>query len=168
MLTWERDAEPGEFASEPYAQYNKAQNEKKYVTLFGAALQAAGMPTTPSSIRAATASRVSERSGATGATLTEPAARALAPALTLLTRLSGSSQAAGRREPVTRAPLATTPSAAKLMRTSPRLRRVPGTSLTLRCFSRMPGPPSEWLYQVPVNKAFVAERGSGGERGIAC
>ncbi|KAF6823812.1 exoglucanase 3 precursor [Colletotrichum plurivorum] len=38
------DAEPGEFASEPDAQYNKAQNEKKYVTLFGAALQAAGMP----------------------------------------------------------------------------------------------------------------------------
>lgn len=39
-----RDAEPGEFASDPDAQYNKAQNEKKYVTLFGAALQTAGMP----------------------------------------------------------------------------------------------------------------------------
>ncbi|KAJ0339178.1 hypothetical protein COL922a_004710 [Colletotrichum nupharicola] len=38
------DAEPGEFASDPDAQYNKAQNEKKYVTLFGAALQTAGMP----------------------------------------------------------------------------------------------------------------------------
>ncbi|KAL0930223.1 exoglucanase 3 precursor [Colletotrichum truncatum] len=38
------DAEPGEFSSAPDAQWNKAQNEKKYVTLFGAALQTAGMP----------------------------------------------------------------------------------------------------------------------------
>ncbi|KAL2876362.1 1,4-beta-D-glucan cellobiohydrolase cel6c [Colletotrichum sp. CLE4] len=38
------DAEPGEFANAPDGQYNKAQNEKKYVTLFGAALQTAGMP----------------------------------------------------------------------------------------------------------------------------
>ncbi|KAI1846716.1 hypothetical protein JX266_007289 [Neoarthrinium moseri] len=38
------DAEPGEFASDPDAQYNAAQNEKKYVTLFGAALASAGMP----------------------------------------------------------------------------------------------------------------------------
>uniref|UniRef100_A0A8H7KBZ7 Glucanase n=1 Tax=Bionectria ochroleuca TaxID=29856 RepID=A0A8H7KBZ7_BIOOC len=38
------DAEPGEFASHPDAQYNKAQNEKKYVELFGAALATAGMP----------------------------------------------------------------------------------------------------------------------------
>ena len=39
-----RDAEPGEFASASDAQWNKAQNEKKYVTLFGAELQSAGMP----------------------------------------------------------------------------------------------------------------------------
>lgn len=38
------DAEPGEFASASDAQWNKAQNEKKYVTLFGAELQSAGMP----------------------------------------------------------------------------------------------------------------------------
>ncbi|KAH7306003.1 glycoside hydrolase family 6 protein [Stachybotrys elegans] len=38
------DAEPGEFASAPDAQWNKAQNEKKYVELFGAALASAGMP----------------------------------------------------------------------------------------------------------------------------
>ncbi|WYZ42031.1 hypothetical protein EsH8_V_000926 [Colletotrichum jinshuiense] len=38
------DAEPGEFANKPDGQYNKAQNEKKYVTLFGAALKTAGMP----------------------------------------------------------------------------------------------------------------------------
>ncbi|KAF9882444.1 exoglucanase 3 precursor [Colletotrichum karsti] len=38
------DAEPGEFANSPDGQYNKAQNEKKYVTLLGAALQTAGMP----------------------------------------------------------------------------------------------------------------------------
>lgn len=38
------DAEPGEFSSDSDAQYNKAQNEKKYVTLFGAALATAGMP----------------------------------------------------------------------------------------------------------------------------
>jgi cellulose 1,4-beta-cellobiosidase len=38
------DAEPGEFASDPDAQYNKAQNEQKYVDLFGPALEAAGMP----------------------------------------------------------------------------------------------------------------------------
>lgn len=39
-----RDAEPGEFANDPDGQYNKAQNEKKYVELFGAALATAGMP----------------------------------------------------------------------------------------------------------------------------
>jgi cellulose 1,4-beta-cellobiosidase len=38
------DAEPGEFSSAPDAQYNKAQNEKKYVTLLGAAIKSAGMP----------------------------------------------------------------------------------------------------------------------------
>jgi cellulose 1,4-beta-cellobiosidase len=38
------DAEPGEFSGSPDAQYNKAQNEKKYVTLLGAALKTAGMP----------------------------------------------------------------------------------------------------------------------------
>jgi cellulose 1,4-beta-cellobiosidase len=38
------DAEPGEFADADDAQWNKAQNEKKYVTLFGAALKTAGMP----------------------------------------------------------------------------------------------------------------------------
>jgi cellulose 1,4-beta-cellobiosidase len=38
------DAEPGEFANDPDGQYNAAQNEKKYVTLFGAALKTAGMP----------------------------------------------------------------------------------------------------------------------------
>jgi cellulose 1,4-beta-cellobiosidase len=38
------DAEPGEFANAGDAQYNKAQNEKKYVELFGAALSSAGMP----------------------------------------------------------------------------------------------------------------------------
>lgn len=44
VLTAYRDAEPGEFSSHPDAQYNKAQNEKKYVELFGAALASAGMP----------------------------------------------------------------------------------------------------------------------------
>jgi cellulose 1,4-beta-cellobiosidase len=38
------DAVPGEFSSSPDAQYNAAQNEKKYVELFGAALKSAGMP----------------------------------------------------------------------------------------------------------------------------
>jgi cellulose 1,4-beta-cellobiosidase len=38
------DAEPGEFANDPDGQWNAAQNEKKYVTLFGAALKTAGMP----------------------------------------------------------------------------------------------------------------------------
>ncbi|KAH6648452.1 glycoside hydrolase family 6 protein [Truncatella angustata] len=38
------DAEPGEFANDADGQYNKAQNEEKYVTLFGAALATAGMP----------------------------------------------------------------------------------------------------------------------------
>jgi len=38
------DASPGEFADSPDAQYNAAQNEKKYVQLFGAALKSAGMP----------------------------------------------------------------------------------------------------------------------------
>ncbi|KAK6079721.1 exoglucanase-6A [Seiridium cupressi] len=38
------DAEPGEFADDADAQYNAAQNEEKYVTLFGAALDTAGMP----------------------------------------------------------------------------------------------------------------------------
>lgn len=44
ILTLTRDAEPGEFASDPDGQYNAAQNEKKYVELFGAALATAGMP----------------------------------------------------------------------------------------------------------------------------
>ena len=35
---------PGEFADDPDAQYNAAQNEEKYVALFGAALNTAGMP----------------------------------------------------------------------------------------------------------------------------
>lgn len=38
------DATPGEFANDPDGQYNAAQNEKKYVELFGAALATAGMP----------------------------------------------------------------------------------------------------------------------------
>ncbi|POS76293.1 exoglucanase-6A [Diaporthe helianthi] len=38
------DATPGEFASDPDGQYNAAQNEKKYIELFGAALATAGMP----------------------------------------------------------------------------------------------------------------------------
>ncbi|KEY66721.1 hypothetical protein S7711_06769 [Stachybotrys chartarum IBT 7711] len=38
------DAVPGEFANAPDAQYNQAQNERQYVTLFGAALASAGMP----------------------------------------------------------------------------------------------------------------------------
>jgi cellulose 1,4-beta-cellobiosidase len=38
------DATPGEFASAPDAQWNKAQNEKLYVELFGPELEAAGMP----------------------------------------------------------------------------------------------------------------------------
>lgn len=44
VLTSTRDAEPGEFASDPDGQYNAAQNEEKYVSLFGAALATAGMP----------------------------------------------------------------------------------------------------------------------------
>lgn len=44
MLILTRDAEPGEFSSDADAQYNAAQNEKKYVELFGAALATAGMP----------------------------------------------------------------------------------------------------------------------------
>lgn len=43
-LTFTRDAEPGEFANDPDGQYNAAQNEKKYVQLFGEALATAGMP----------------------------------------------------------------------------------------------------------------------------
>jgi len=43
-LTCPRDATPGEFANDPDGQYNAAQNEKKYVELFGAALATAGMP----------------------------------------------------------------------------------------------------------------------------
>jgi cellulose 1,4-beta-cellobiosidase len=38
------DEDPGEFSKASDAQYNKAQNEKTYVTLFGAALKTAGMP----------------------------------------------------------------------------------------------------------------------------
>ncbi|GJC85293.1 1,4-beta-D-glucan cellobiohydrolase CEL6C [Colletotrichum liriopes] len=38
------DAEPGEFANKPDGQYNKAHNEKKYVTVLGDALKTAGMP----------------------------------------------------------------------------------------------------------------------------
>jgi cellulose 1,4-beta-cellobiosidase len=38
------DMTPGEFASDPDAQYNAAQNEKLYVELLGAALATAGMP----------------------------------------------------------------------------------------------------------------------------
>lgn len=38
------DATPGEFANDPDGQYNAAQNEKKFVELFGAALATAGMP----------------------------------------------------------------------------------------------------------------------------
>jgi cellulose 1,4-beta-cellobiosidase len=38
------DMTPGEFADDPDGQYNKAQNEKLYVELFGAALASAGMP----------------------------------------------------------------------------------------------------------------------------
>lgn len=44
MVNYLRDAEPGEFSGTSDAQYNKAQNEEKYVTLFGAALSTAGMP----------------------------------------------------------------------------------------------------------------------------
>ncbi|KAK1218664.1 1,4-beta-D-glucan cellobiohydrolase cel6c [Marasmius sp. AFHP31] len=35
---------PGEFENAPDGQYNKAQDESRYVTLFGAALASAGMP----------------------------------------------------------------------------------------------------------------------------
>ncbi|KAM7198677.1 exoglucanase 3 precursor [Rhypophila sp. PSN 637] len=38
------DMSPGEFASASDAKYNKCQNEKIYVTEFGAALKSAGMP----------------------------------------------------------------------------------------------------------------------------
>ncbi|EJT73809.1 hypothetical protein GGTG_07664 [Gaeumannomyces tritici R3-111a-1] len=38
------DLSPGEFASASDAQWNKAQNEKLYTELFGAALKTAGMP----------------------------------------------------------------------------------------------------------------------------
>jgi cellulose 1,4-beta-cellobiosidase len=38
------DLTPGEFSSHPDAQWNKAQNERLYVELFGAALDSAGMP----------------------------------------------------------------------------------------------------------------------------
>ena len=38
------DMSPGEFASASDAQWNKAQNEKLYTELFGAALKSAGMP----------------------------------------------------------------------------------------------------------------------------
>jgi cellulose 1,4-beta-cellobiosidase len=38
------DASPGEFSKATDAQWNKAQNEKTYVDLFGAALKSAGMP----------------------------------------------------------------------------------------------------------------------------
>lgn len=46
LISWclRRDAVPGEFANAPDAQYNQAQNERQYVTLFGAALASAGMP----------------------------------------------------------------------------------------------------------------------------
>jgi len=35
---------PGEFENDPDGQYNKAQDEKRYVSLFGAALKSAGHP----------------------------------------------------------------------------------------------------------------------------
>ncbi|KAL2162441.1 hypothetical protein VTH06DRAFT_7354 [Thermothelomyces fergusii] len=38
------DQEPGEFANDPDAQWNKCQNEKIYVNTFGAELRNAGMP----------------------------------------------------------------------------------------------------------------------------
>lgn len=38
------DLTPGEFSDAPDAPYNKAQNEKLYVSLFGAALKTAGHP----------------------------------------------------------------------------------------------------------------------------
>ena len=38
------DMSPGEFASKSDAKYNSCQNEKEYVTKFGAALKTAGMP----------------------------------------------------------------------------------------------------------------------------
>jgi cellulose 1,4-beta-cellobiosidase len=38
------DLEPGEFSTATDAQWNKAQNEKKYVQMFGDALKTAGMP----------------------------------------------------------------------------------------------------------------------------
>ncbi|KAI0389833.1 1, 4-beta cellobiohydrolase [Xylariaceae sp. FL0594] len=38
------DQSPGEFSSAPDAQYNKCQNEKTYVSTFGAALKTAGFP----------------------------------------------------------------------------------------------------------------------------
>lgn len=38
------DLSPGEFSSASDAKYNKCQNEKTYVTTFGAALKTAGMP----------------------------------------------------------------------------------------------------------------------------
>lgn len=36
--------EPGEFADATDAEWNQCQNEKTYVEVFGAALEAAGMP----------------------------------------------------------------------------------------------------------------------------
>ncbi|KAK7040928.1 1,4-beta-D-glucan cellobiohydrolase cel6c [Paramarasmius palmivorus] len=36
--------QPGEFSSDPDAQYNAAQDEDRYVTMFGNALSSAGMP----------------------------------------------------------------------------------------------------------------------------
>jgi cellulose 1,4-beta-cellobiosidase len=38
------DLTPGEFSTATDAQYNKAQNEKLYTQLFGAALKTAGHP----------------------------------------------------------------------------------------------------------------------------
>ena len=38
------DQTPGEFSGTTDAQYNKAQNEKEYVALIGAALSTAGHP----------------------------------------------------------------------------------------------------------------------------
>ena len=39
-----RDLTPGEFSTASDAKYNSCQNEKTYITTFGAALKTAGMP----------------------------------------------------------------------------------------------------------------------------
>ena len=39
-----RDLSPGEFSTASDAKYNACQNEKTYITTFGAALKTAGMP----------------------------------------------------------------------------------------------------------------------------